>query len=139
MAALWPAQCAAAAATGALAAALADTLGTEIGTLARSQPRLLPTFRAVAAGTPGAVSWPGTVATLVGGALVGAAAAAANLLPWQALPIVVAAGAGGAMFESLLGGSLAWFAETPGTIRNLLTTAVGATVAGLAAAGGLLS
>ena len=139
VAALWPAPCAAAAASGALAAALADTLGTEIGTLSRGKPRLLPTFRAVAAGTPGAVSWTGTLAVLVGAALVGVASSAAGLLPWGAVPIVTAAGAGGAVLESLLGGSLGWFAEMPGTLRNLVTTAVGATVAGLAVAGGLLT
>jgi uncharacterized protein (TIGR00297 family) len=138
VAALWPAPCAFVAMSGALAAALADTLGTEIGTLARGEPRLLPTFRRVPAGTPGAVSLPGTLGSAAGAALVAAAAAAAALHSWEAAAWVSAAGLVGALLESLLGGALPAFARLPGTVRNVVTTAAGATLAALFAPGGLL-
>jgi len=137
IAALWPATCAAPAMAGALAAALGDTLGTEFGTLARGRPRMLPTFRAVDAGTPGAVSVQGTVAAIAGATLIAAAGAAAGLFGWQGVPIIAGAGLVGALGESLVAGMMPAFARAPGTIRNVLTTAVGATVAGLAAAAGL--
>jgi len=138
IAALWPATCAAPAMAGALAAALGDTLGTEFGTLARGRPRMLPTLRAVDAGTPGAVSIPGTVAAVLGSTLIAASGAAAGLFGWQAVPIIAGAGLVGALGESLVAGVVPAFARAPGTVRNVLTTAVGATVAGLASAGGFL-
>jgi uncharacterized protein (TIGR00297 family) len=139
IAALWPATCAAPAMAGALAAALGDTLGTEFGILARGRPRLLPTFRPVNAGTPGAVSVQGTLAAVLGAGLVAAAGAATGLFGWSAVPIITGAGLVGALGESLLAGIAPTFARAPGTLRNVLTTAVGATIAGLAAAGGLIS
>lgn len=137
VAALWPAPCAAAALTGALAAALADTLGTEIGTLAAGEPRLLPGLRRVPAGTPGAVSGVGTLGLVAGAALVPAAAAGAGLLPWSLVPWVAGGGASGALLESLLGGCAPAFARLPGTARNVVTTAIGATLAAIAASGGV--
>jgi uncharacterized protein (TIGR00297 family) len=136
--ALWPAACAGPAMAGALAAALGDTLGTEFGTLARGKPRLLPTFRAVDAGTPGAVSLEGTAAAVAGALLVAAAGAATGLFGWGGVPLIAAAGLVGALGESLIAGLVPAFAEAPGTLRNVLTTAVGATAGGLAFAGGLV-
>lgn len=136
VAALWPAACAGPAMAGALAAALGDTLGTEFGTLARGKPRLLPTFREVDAGTPGAVSLQGTAAAVLGAALVASAGAATGLFSWTGAPLVVLAGLIGALGESLVAGLAPAFARAPGTLRNVLTTAVGATAGGLSFAAG---
>ncbi len=131
VAALVPHPLAGAAAAGALAAALADTLGTELGVLARGAPRLLPTFRAVAPGTAGAVSLAGTAAGAGGAALVAVAAAAAGLTGWPPAPWVALGGLVGALLESLAAGAAPAFARAPGTLRNVLTTATGALVAAL--------
>ncbi|PPQ67606.1 hypothetical protein CVT26_006816 [Gymnopilus dilepis] len=56
---------------GHFACCLGDTLASELGILSRSRPRLVTTFRAVPPGTNGAISLGGTVASIVGGGLVG--------------------------------------------------------------------
>lgn len=89
---------------GAFAAAAADTWGTELGTLARSRPRLLTTGRRVPAGTSGAVSAPGTLATLAGAVFVAICAA-----PWAMAPLlagVASAGVAGAFADSLAGATV---------------------------------
>lgn len=60
------------AALGALAAAAADTWATEIGTLARGLPRSIVSFQPVPAGTSGAITAPGTIASLAGAASIAA-------------------------------------------------------------------
>jgi uncharacterized protein (TIGR00297 family) len=86
----------------AFGAALADTLGTEVGTLYGRRAFSPLTFRELPAGTPGAVSWPGTAASLAGAALVAAAGWGFGLVP---APLVFAAALGGflgAVSESLV-------------------------------------
>ncbi|KAF8966823.1 integral membrane protein DUF92-domain-containing protein [Flammula alnicola] len=56
---------------GHFACCLGDTLASELGILSRSQPRLITTFRSVPPGTNGAMSVGGTVASVVGGGLIG--------------------------------------------------------------------
>jgi len=56
---------------GAYAAAAADTWATEIGTLARSEPRSILTLRPVATGMSGGVTLPGTLAEIAGAAWMG--------------------------------------------------------------------
>lgn len=58
---------------GALAAATADTWGTEVGVLSRRKPVLITAFpwRAVEAGTSGAVSTLGSLAAALGSLLIG--------------------------------------------------------------------
>lgn len=51
---------------GAVAAATADTLGTEIGTLSRTSPVLITTFRPAQTGRSGGVSLLGIVAGIMG-------------------------------------------------------------------------
>ena len=57
----------------AFGAALADTLATEVGTLYGRRAFSPLTFRPLPAGTPGAISWPGTAASLGGAAVIGLA------------------------------------------------------------------
>lgn len=123
---------------GAVAAALADTLGTEIGLLWTGRVLLLPTFRVVSAGTPGAVSGLGTAASAAGAALVAGAASAAGLFvvsdhdvagAMQAVMLpagVATSGFAGALAESLAVGC---GLRAPGFVRNVLTTLVGAALA----------
>jgi uncharacterized protein (TIGR00297 family) len=85
-----------------LGAALADTLGTEVGTLYGRRAFSPVTLRPLPPGTPGAISWPGTAASLGGAALI---ALAGGLLGLIAVPLVWVAGLAGfvgALAESLL-------------------------------------
>jgi uncharacterized protein (TIGR00297 family) len=86
----------------AFAAALADTLGTEVGALYGRRAFSPLTLGARPAGSPGAVSLPGTLAGLAGAAAVGAAAAALHLVPASRIWIVAAAGLLGSLAESAL-------------------------------------
>ncbi len=101
-AAVWRAPFVAAFA-GALAAASADTWATEIGTLAKGRPRSILTLRSVEAGMSGAITLPGTLATIAGGAAVAAVAALLQLAPFW--PVAVA-GVAGAFADSLLGATV---------------------------------
>jgi uncharacterized protein (TIGR00297 family) len=56
---------------GGLAVSASDTFATEIGTLLGASPRSVLTWRAVPAGTSGGVSAAGTVAALLGAAIIG--------------------------------------------------------------------
>jgi len=93
----------AAAFAGALAAAAADTWGTELGTLARSTPRSIVNFRAVARGLSGGVTISGTLAEIGGALVVGLVAWAVGIAPWW---IVGVAGFAGALADSLFGATL---------------------------------
>jgi uncharacterized protein (TIGR00297 family) len=87
---------------GAFAAALADTLGTEIGTLFGRRPVSPLTFRAVAPGTPGAVSLPGTAASAAGAAAIAFAGAGLGLIPGKLVLAAAAGGLFGALAESFV-------------------------------------
>jgi uncharacterized protein (TIGR00297 family) len=93
----------AAAFAGALAAAAADTWGTELGTLARSTPRSIVNFRAVARGLSGGVTAWGTLAEIGGAVVVGLVAWRVGIAPWW---IVAVAGFAGALADSLIGATL---------------------------------
>lgn len=56
---------------GAYAAATADTWATEIGTLARRQPRSILTLRPVPTGMSGGITLPGTLAEIAGAVWLG--------------------------------------------------------------------
>jgi uncharacterized protein (TIGR00297 family) len=92
------------AALGALAASSADTWGTEIGTLYGSDPRSILTWRVVPAGTSGAVSGAGSLATVAGAAFVALSAQLLGL----GVPALAAAAGGtiGAVADSLIGARL---------------------------------
>ena len=121
----------------ALAAGGSDTIASEIGKAWGRRTYLVSTFRRVAPGTSGAMSLEGTLAGVVGAALLGAIGAAVGLIPQAALVAVVAGATVGALAESLLGATL----EAPGILNNdmlnFLNTAIAAgaaiCVAGLVA------
>ncbi len=93
---------------GALAAANADTWATEIGILDPDGPRLITALaRRVEKGTSGGVSRVGTLATVLGSALIGFLAmyfAGGYRLPIFAL--VCAGGVIGALIDSVLGATV---------------------------------
>lgn len=99
---------------GAFATATADTWATEIGTLARSQPRLITTGKPVPQGTSGGMTWLGTTAALAGGLTLGftAALASAGLSRSKAslgaglVAAGLAGGLCGALVDSLLGATV---------------------------------
>ncbi|QRN93736.1 DUF92 domain-containing protein [Archangium violaceum] len=90
---------------GALVAANADTWATELGVLSRSPPRLVTTLRQVPAGTSGAVSGAGLMASTAGAAFVAVVAALAGAR-WTLLPWLVLAGVVGSLFDSFLGATV---------------------------------
>lgn len=92
------------AALGALAASAADTLATEIGTLVGGTPRSLISWREVPPGTSGGVSAAGTLAMIVGAAIV-AIAARGLALPGGVAAVTIA-GIAGAVADSLVGATL---------------------------------
>lgn len=93
---------------GSLAAVNADTWATELGVFSPETPRLVTTWKRVEAGTSGAVTMLGTVASLAGAGLI--AVLAALVLPvlrgWGAGLGVAVSGLLGSLVDSGLGASL---------------------------------
>jgi uncharacterized protein (TIGR00297 family) len=108
---------------GALATATADTWATEVGTLSRSQPRLITSGRRVPPGTSGGLTLRGTAATAAGGLALGAAAMLAAqwgacrhapMRDLRCLPVIgLGTGLAGALSDSLLGATLQRVAYCP--------------------------
>jgi uncharacterized protein (TIGR00297 family) len=101
--ALWVDARYAVAFAGAFAAATADTWGTEIGSLARLQPRSILTRKPVATGISGGVTALGLLAEFAGALLI---ALVAHLLRPHVLLPVACAGIAGALLDSVLGATL---------------------------------
>lgn len=103
---------------GALAAVNADTWATELGVLARSQPRLLTTGRPVPVGTSGGVTVVGVLAALAGATTIGVVGfcliqiaarlttGAWLLSDWVVIPVAALSGLAGSLFDSLLGATV---------------------------------
>jgi uncharacterized protein (TIGR00297 family) len=95
---------------GSLAAATGDTWATEIGRRLGGKPRGILTMQVVEPGTSGAVSLPGTIASVAGGIFLGALAVATGRFDpafrdnWKHLLITgVLAGVVGSLIDSLAG------------------------------------
>jgi uncharacterized protein (TIGR00297 family) len=86
----------------AFGAALADTLGTEFGTLYGRRAFSPLGFRALPPGTPGAISWPGTAASLAGASVVAAAGWGLGLIPGTLVLAAALGGFVGALAESVV-------------------------------------
>ena len=93
---------------GAVAATTADTWGTEIGTLARSNPILITTFKRVEKGRSGAVSSVGLIAGGVGAYVVwlSSTAGLADFDSQEALVSILVGGVSASLLDSLLGASI---------------------------------
>ncbi len=95
--------------SAALAAVNADTWATELGVLARSQPRMINNLKQkVEKGTSGGISVTGTLASLVGAALIGLLSAIFSPINdfFPIFILVTLAGLLGALFDSLLGATI---------------------------------
>jgi uncharacterized protein (TIGR00297 family) len=101
-------------AAGSLAAATADTWATEIGSFARTPPRLLTTAEPVPRGASGGVTTLGTSGGVAGAALIGALTAALGPAGWRGAAITAAVGVLGMLFDSLLGAT----AQSRGWLDN---------------------
>lgn len=117
---------------GAVATALADTLSSEIGGL-YDNPRLITTLQPVKPGTDGAITWQGTVAGIVGAAIIAAIAVISfeSVLLLGATVIVVS-GFVGMTVDSLLGAVIeGWLVGNQGV--NFLATLTAALVGAMLA------
>jgi uncharacterized protein (TIGR00297 family) len=115
---------------GAFGAALADTLGTEIGTLFGKKPFSPLTLKPLPPGTPGAISLPGTAASLAGAAAIAAAGIGLGLIPPRLAVAAAVGGFLGALAESLLSAMGRRFLfRLDHEFANGLNTFVGAMVA----------
>jgi uncharacterized protein (TIGR00297 family) len=93
---------------GVMATVTADTWATELGTLAKSPPRLVTTGRRVEVGTSGGISLLGTLVSLTGGIMIGLLAGllAPAVTGLQGALIGGLGGLTGSLFDSLLGATV---------------------------------
>ena len=93
---------------GSLAAATADTWATELGTLGKSSPRLITTWKRVEAGTSGGISLRGTLSGLAGAACIALSSwfFIEPELRWMMFSATVIGGVAGSFADSLLGATL---------------------------------
>ena len=124
----YPEACAVAL-VAAFATAACDTVSSEIGQAYGKHHFLITSFRPVPAGTNGAVSWEGTLAGIVGAALLAAVAWASGLLPAIGVPVVVVAAFVGATLESYLGATLEARMAIDNELVNFANTVIGAVTA----------
>ena len=114
---------------GAIATATADTLGSEIGVLDQ-HPRLITTLQKVDPGTNGAVSVLGTVAGIIGAAIIGIAAYFLGIVPspLSAITVSIISGTVGCFIDSILGAVFENHGMMTNEHVNLTATIVGAIV-----------
>lgn len=110
---------------GSLASAQADTWATEVGMHANRAPRLITTGLSVAAGTSGGVTWLGTAAGALGGALLAGLGVLLGV-PARMAALAALAGLLGMTVDSLLGATLQARAWLDNDGVNLCATTVGA-------------
>lgn len=109
--ALWPDPILFWAFIGVMATVTSDTWATEVGSLSRTQPRSVLTWKPIPAGTSGGVSWLGTLAAIAGGLFIGVGIVVFELWSGAALSSQVfvyplaglIAGTVGAFTDSILG------------------------------------
>jgi uncharacterized protein (TIGR00297 family) len=118
----------------AFATATCDTVSSEIGQAYGRRHVLITTFRRVPAGTDGAVSLEGTVAGILGAAVLGVAAWSIGSIPPVGVPVVILAAFVGATAESYLGATVERLELIDNELINFTNTVVG----GLVACAGLL-
>jgi uncharacterized protein (TIGR00297 family) len=110
----------------ALSEAAADTVSSEIGQVVGKAPRLITTWRRVPTGTDGGVTLSGTLAGTCAAAIIGVTNRYTGVIPSNRFGLVVAAGVGGMLADSLLGALFERKNLLNNDAVNLLGTAVAA-------------
>ena len=90
----------------ALSEAAADTVSSEMGQVAADKARLITTWEQVPAGSNGGVSPLGTLAGVFAAVILSMVCSVTGILPWEKLPISVAAAVAGMVADSYMGASL---------------------------------
>ena len=96
----------------ALAAVTADTWATEVGVLAKGNPRSILTFKRVPMGTSGGISLIGTIGALLGSLVLTASGVLFSLnsspyfFTWPLVVLVLASGLMASMVDSMLGATV---------------------------------
>ncbi len=105
-----------------LSGALSDTLGSEIGVLSQKPPRMIIGFKKVPPGTSGAVSFIGTLASLLGSIIIPIEAYVFSLIDRSSLLIVVVLSFLCSTLDSVLGATIQarYRCETCGAITENL-------------------
>ena len=98
----WGAELAAVWFVAGIVAGASDTVASEVGKAFGGTPRTFPTWQAVPAGTPGAISFVGTLAGVVAASVMAATAVALWLIPVRFIVPIVTACTVGAFAESAL-------------------------------------
>ena len=113
----------------ALVAGGSDTVASEVGKAWGRRTWLVPTFRHVPPGTPGAISSEGTVAGLLAALALAAVGVGCSLVPASLIPAIVAAATLGAFAESAMGATLEGRGIVNNDVLNFLNTAIAAAAA----------
>ena len=113
----------------AFTAAGSDTVASEIGKAWGRHTFLVTGFTRTQPGTPGAISFEGTAAGLVGALSLAALAQAGGLIPSAFIRIVVVGATFGSLVESALGATV----EAPGTLTNDLLNFINTAAAAVCA------
>jgi uncharacterized protein (TIGR00297 family) len=111
---------------GAFAAATGDTVASELGVTLGKRPRSATSLRAVAPGTAGAVSVPGTVAGVLAVAVIASLGVLFGLYPLALAWVVIAAGVLALGIESIASALLESRGLVDHHVLNLFNTACGA-------------
>jgi len=114
----------------ALAEATADTVSSEVGQAFGGRTWLITKFRRVQAGRDGGVSFAGTLAGVVGAALV-VMTGSLMLVGWRDRVVVLFAACGGLVFDSLLGATVEERGWLGNDLVNFCSTVFAAGVAWL--------
>ena len=117
--------------SAALSEAAADTVSSELGQARSANARLITTGEVVPAGTDGGVSFVGTLAGMVAGALVGLVCVVTGLIPLRWLGISIVAAVAGMIADSFLGALLERRKLLNNDAVNLLGTLVAAATASM--------
>ena len=109
--------------TAALVAGASDTVASELGKAWGTASFLPTTLRRVRPGTPGAMSFAGTMAGIAGALALALLAAAVGLVPLGWVWVVVVAATAGALVESCLAATLEPRGVLDNNLLNFLNTA----------------
>lgn len=116
-------------ALAALAEAAADTISSEIGTAKAARTVLITGWKTVPPGTNGGISLSGTIAGILGAAIIASSAAVFSLVHVPGAILIAVAGIFGMLIDSLLGATLERRGYLNNDLVNLLSTAAAAGVA----------